>query len=97
MAKEIIWSPRAAGNLEDICGYIAKNSEYYASMVAKRILQIIETIPEFPYMGRVVPEYKDDSLREQFYKHYRIVYRIREKTIEIVAIVHGARLLKDIS
>jgi len=27
MAKEIIWSPRAAGNLEDICGYIAKNSK----------------------------------------------------------------------
>ena len=49
MVKKIIWSPRAADNLEDICNYIAKDSEYYATFVAKRIIEIVESIPQFPY------------------------------------------------
>ena len=44
----------------------------------------------------MVPEYEMESLREKFYKHYRIVYRIKNEVIEIVAISHGARLLRDI-
>ncbi len=96
MVKKIIWSPRAANNLEDICNYIAKDSEYYASLVAKRIIAILEAIPQFPYSGRIVPEYQDTNLREKFYKHYRIIYRIKEYAIEIVAIYHGAGLLGEI-
>lgn len=96
MAKEIIWSPRAAENLEEICGYIAKNSEHYAALVAQRIIGIIESIPKFPHSGRIVPEYESKSLREKFYRQYRIVYRIKNNIIEIVAISHGAKLLNDI-
>jgi plasmid stabilization system protein ParE len=36
------------------------------------------------------------SLREKIFHSYRIVYRIKPGIIEIVAIVHGARLLHDI-
>ena len=56
MAKKIIWSPRAADNLEEICNYIDRDSEYYATLVAKRIIEIVESIPRFPYSGRIVPE-----------------------------------------
>lgn len=96
MAKKIIWSPRAADSLEEICNYIANDSEYYASLVANRIIEIVESIPRFPNSGRMVPEYQDASLREKFYKHYRIVYRTLAETIEIVAICHGAKLLGEI-
>jgi len=96
MAKKIIWSPRSIDDLEEICDYIAKDSEYYASLVAKRITGIAEAIPQFPYSGRIVPEYQNKYLREKFYKHYRIVYRIKEDAIEIVAISHGAKLLREV-
>jgi len=66
MAKKIIWSPRSANNLEEICDYIARDSEYYAALVAKRIFEIVETIPEFPELGRVVPEYQNVAIRERF-------------------------------
>jgi toxin ParE1/3/4 len=59
MAYKIRWSPRAASNIEDICNYIAKDSEYYAALFAKRINSIVKNIPQFPKSGRVVPEYKD--------------------------------------
>ena len=95
MAK-LIWSPTAASNLEEICNYIEKDSEHYAILFAQKIIALIEDIPDFPNAGRVVPEYNKNNLREKIFHSYRIVYRIKSDVIEIVAIVHGARLLQDI-
>ncbi len=97
MAQKIRWSPQAALNLEDICNYIAKDSEVYATIFASKINAIIKYIPQFPKAGRVVPEYKNEKIREKIYENYRIVYRIRGEFIEIVAICHGSRPLENIS
>jgi plasmid stabilization system protein ParE len=96
MASQIRWSPRAASNLEGICNYIARDSKHYASLFAKKVFAIVETIPEFPKSGRIVPEYGDENLREKIYQNYRIVYRLKGDAIEIVAICHGAKQLQDI-
>ena len=72
MAYKIRWSPRAASNFEDICNYIAKNSDLYATIFAKRVNAIIKVIPQFPKARRVVPEYGDENLREKIYENYRI-------------------------
>lgn len=96
MASKIKWSPRAAANLEEICSYIARDSKYYASLFSKKILSIVKNIPQFPKSGRIVPEYKDENLREKIYENYRIVYRIKGELIEIVAICHGAKPLENI-
>jgi plasmid stabilization system protein ParE len=48
MAHQIRWSPRAAANFEDICNYIAKDSEHYSALFAKRVIALIKTIPQFP-------------------------------------------------
>ena len=93
MAYKIRWSPRAASNFEDICNYIGKDSKYYASLFAKKVNALIKAIPQFPKSGRIVPEYGDENIREKIYENYRIVYRIKEGFVEIVAICHGAKLL----
>lgn len=90
MALKIKWSPRAASSLEEICDYIAKDSEYYATLFAKKVTAIVRTIPQFPKSGRIVPEYDDENLREKIYEGYRIVYRIKSDLIEIAAICHGS-------
>ena len=92
MAEKIRWSPRAADDLEDICNYIARDSERYAAIFAGNIFQIINHIPDFPNSGRIVPEYKNESLREKIFGNYRIVYRLKNEDVEIVAIHHGARI-----
>jgi len=97
MAYKIRWSPRAASTLEEICSYIARDSEYYAALFARRVITIIESLPRFPRAGRIVPEYKDENLREKIYENYRIVYRLKGEFIEIVAICHSARPLENIS
>jgi plasmid stabilization system protein ParE len=93
---KLIWSPRAASDLEDICNFIASDSEHNARIFAQRIIALIECIPDFPKAGRSVPEYQIDDIRERLYQDYRIVYRIKKDKIEIVTIVHGARLLPEI-
>jgi len=92
---ELIWSPRAASDLEETCQYISRDSEHYARLFASRIIALVETIGEFPMVGRIVPEYQRDDLRERIFQNHRIVYRVRPDVVEIVAIVHGARLLSE--
>lgn len=96
MDYSLKWSPRAALHFEEICDYIARDSKYYSALFAKRIISIVKSIPQFPKAGRIVPEYNDENLREKIYENYRIVYRIKSEVIEIVAICHGARPLKNI-
>ena len=96
MAISIRWSPRAVSQLEEICQHIAKDSEQYACLFAKRVMAIVQSIPRFPQSGRMVPEYGRNDLREKLYGNYRIVYRLKDDTIEIVVITHGARLLENV-
>jgi addiction module RelE/StbE family toxin len=90
----IIWSQDAAADLEEICDYIAKDSEYYARVFAQGVINAIERLLLFPESGRVVPEYGQKDIREIIYQNYRIVYRIKSDAVEIVAITHGARLVE---
>ena len=96
MAGRLTWSPRAAGHLEGICEYIAQDSPVYARIFAKRVVKVVREIPRFPRSGRVVPEYADEDLREKILGDYRIVYRIRQDRIEVVAICHGAMLIRNV-
>ncbi len=44
-----------------------------------------------PRSGRVVPEVRDESVREVIHGNYRIVYRLRHDVVEIATVFHGAR------
>jgi addiction module RelE/StbE family toxin len=91
----LIWSPRALDDLQSICQYIARDSDRYAKLFAQRIIALVESIPRHPLLGPVVPEYRRDDLRERLLQNYRIVYRWRGDVIEIVTLVHAARLLPE--
>lgn len=95
MALPIRWAPKAAHQLEAIVAYIGQDSERYATIFARRILQVVKSIPGHPSAGRVVPEYGDENLRERIHLGYRIVYRTTPNAVEIVAICHGARMIEN--
>ena len=95
MVVQVRWAPRAAADLERICDHIGQDSETYAALLAKRVVALVESLADFPRSGRVVPEYRIETLREKILQGYRIVYRLRADAVEVVAIVHGARQLPD--
>jgi len=41
--------------------------------------------------GRIVPEINDPLVRETFVYAYRLLYRVAETRITILAFIHGAR------
>src|SRR3990172_1688122 len=90
MAK-IIWSALAKEHLQEIDKYISEGSPFYSIIFIDRLIASVEKIGSFPQLGRIVPEFERDDLREIFYHKYRIVYQIRNNAVTIVAIVHGAR------
>ena len=97
MAFVIDWSPEAVEDLEAIAEYIARDSRFYAQSVVRKMLEMAESLADFPEMGRVVPELSDKNIRERFVYSYRLIYEIRDLQIVIVAIVHGKRLLINVS
>ncbi len=58
-----------------------------------RLTRRSEQIETFPQSGRIVPEYGARDIREVIERPYRILYRIKEDAVEVLAVVHGAQLL----
>jgi len=89
MARALVWSAEAVEDVETIAGYIERDSPWYAKAVVSKIVEIAESIPEFPEMGRVVPEIGDTTIRERFVHRYRVIYQLGDARVLVVAVIHG--------
>ena len=87
----VIWSPQSVRDVESIRAFIAQDSVVYAELVARRILAGIERLHAFPESGRIVPERDVPELREVIVAPYRVVYRLRPGTVEIVTVFRSSR------
>ena len=87
------WTDNALRHLLDIYEYISQNSPFYAQRMVDRLTKRSEQIADFPMSGRYVPEYSAEDIRELIEKPYRIIYLIKPDQIDVLAVVHGARLL----
>jgi toxin ParE1/3/4 len=89
------WTENAIRHLVNIYEYIAFNSPTFAKRVVDKITRRSEQIADHPFSGRKVPEYETDDVRELIETPYRIIYRIKSDQIDVLAVIHGARLLSD--
>ncbi len=96
MARQLRWSPEAVEDVEAIAQYIERDSSYYAQAVVSRVVSLVESIPDQPELGRVVPEIQNPDFRERFIHKYRIIYRIKPERILVVAVIHGSRQLEPL-
>jgi toxin ParE1/3/4 len=96
MDYQVVWSPEAVADVEAIASYIARDSAAYGQAVVEKILETARQVREFPLLGRMVPELAQETIRERFVYSYRLIYRIRNDTITIAAVIHGRRLLRPI-
>lgn len=97
MDLEVRWSPEAIEDLESIAEYIGRDSQFYAKAVVTEILSTSRSCSGFPLIGRIVPEIGHERIRERFVYSYRLVYRINSSSIQIIAVIHGKRLLESIA
>ena len=85
------WSVSSQQDLVEIGDFIARDSALYAIGMVDRIIAAAEGLEANPRLGRVVPEYGRDDLRELIVESHRLVYLIRGDEIIMVRVIHGAR------
>ncbi len=95
--RRVTWSPEARFDL----AYIYNILKPYNLKVAKRatdtLRHIARELPDFPELGRMVPEFQDPDVRERILKDYRLIYRlVGEDQIEILQIFYTRRPLSDL-
>ncbi|MBW1851573.1 MAG: type II toxin-antitoxin system RelE/ParE family toxin [Deltaproteobacteria bacterium] len=92
---KVYWTLNAIKHLTNIYEYIALNSPAYAKRMVDRITRRSEQISTHPLSGRKVPEYETEDIRELIEKPYRIIYRVKQGQIDVLAVIHGAQLVPE--
>ncbi len=91
---QVVLTESAYADLEEVEAYIGRSSRSLGIDFTSRIFDKLELLQQQPKMGRKVPEYNKDSIRELLQGKYKIVYQITDNTvIAVVRVVHGSRLL----
>ena len=93
MAYKLIWSPAARDDLHDIVVFIRRDNPNRAMSFGYELISETDRLQEFPESGRIVPEYRNNYIREIIFRPYRIVYRVdhERKLCQIARIWHSAR------
>ena len=53
------------------------------------IVETVESIPQYPELGRIVPELEDAAIRERLVHRYRLIYTLSDTHVLIAAVIHG--------
>jgi addiction module RelE/StbE family toxin len=86
---KIIWSPTARTRTKEIIEYIAEDNPDAALTLIDQFEALVEKLKDYPESGRVLPELKNDRIRELVvHKNYGIIYEINPDIIEILTVRH---------
>jgi plasmid stabilization system protein ParE len=92
---EIAWTAKAIADWEEIVAYVARASPERAGRLGERLMGAPEKLIHNPKMGRRVPEFDQEHIRELvFVRPYRILYRLQEDVCYVMAVIHSRRDLK---
>jgi toxin ParE1/3/4 len=94
----IWWSESAQSDLESIIDFISVESKANAISVFKQIKESCIKLERFPNIGRVPTELKEiniESYRELVVAIWRILYRINNNEINILAVIDSRRDIDD--
>ena len=96
---EVFWSDIAIRDLDQIIGFVEREAPLAARRLFDRIVERARTLERLPWRGRVVPElarFDITPYRELIIAPFRLIYRIRENSVLVVAVFDGRRNLEDV-
>lgn len=86
---------QAQADMDDIWTFIARDNITDANKFIQRLESQLKTLRRLPERCPLIPE--NDALERQYrhliYGNYRSIFRVSGKTVYVMRIVHGARLL----
>lgn len=94
----IRWSPRAKARLLGCMRYIADESQDWPTVINWRdsVYAAVEHLPEFPESGSIVRELNRSDIRQVIVGDYRVIYRVKRRTPEVLSVRHCRFLIQSI-
>jgi toxin ParE1/3/4 len=90
---ELRLSRRASDEIYEEAERLGAFSPAYARAFIDSVFAKADLLRQFPELGRVVPEYRTSTIRELFYRHYRIFYVVSpDVTYVTLASIQSSRL-----
>ena len=93
------WAQPASKDLENIIDYISQDNVDTAISIFEKIKSKCNTLDQFPDRGRIVPELKAHgilSYRELIISPWRVIYRVSEQKVYVLAVIDSRRNMEDI-
>jgi toxin ParE1/3/4 len=91
----INWTNQARDDLKNIFEFISQDSFGYAKIQIIRLRSSTKKLKDHPKIGRIVPEFGSEQIREIIVGNYRVVYRVvSENRLDILTVHHSARDLQ---
>lgn len=88
---EVVWAESARDALDQVVAYIAQDSPQAAVQILDAALAAGASLATLSQRGRIVPELDLANIREIFVFRYRLMYRVEDNRVVVVAFLHGAR------
>ena len=96
---QVIWTKTAESDLLAILGYIMKDNPLAAKEAFNKIKLQAENLALFPERGSVVSELFTQGIgfyREIIVAPWRVMYRIVDKTVFVLAVIDARRNVEDV-
>jgi len=92
---EIVWSPLARRRLQEIREYVARDKPEAAERLAIRIVAVVESLRNYPRLGRVGAE---PGVRELVIggTPYIVLYRVEGRRVVISTVWHGRQRRREL-
>jgi toxin ParE1/3/4 len=88
----ILFTPTGRRQFLEAIAYLHRDNPSAAANFRRKAEEKLSRLKQFPDSGRILPEFPDLPFREVIVKPYRFFYRVKDKTVWIVAVWHGAQL-----
>jgi toxin ParE1/3/4 len=89
--RSVVWFTGAESDLEQIVDYVAIDNIQAALLLARRIVGAVEeSLPHNPNMGR--PGRVGGTRELIVHKNYIVIYEVSADAINILEVIHAARL-----
>ena len=89
---KVQWSAQAKQKVVAVGRYISRRNPQAAREFISQLRIRVHKIPPFPLSGRVVPELGREDIREVIVRNYRIVYLVKDESIEVITLFEAHQL-----
>ena len=97
--RKVVWARSARRDLEAIVAYLADRSPQAALATLDRLEARAKSLATLAERGRIVPELRRlhiQEYRELVVPPHRLIYRVRDSRVLVLAVVDARRSLEDI-